>query len=1095
MKKSGSNALGLFVACGLACGVTSVVRGQASYFENFEFLSCACGGALGPISLEQEGWVFRNQSTQPGSPTFQDGTFGYEAWPSQSLWIDSRCGWPGGNNRASAWALVPAIANQRPGDAVSFRYYRGGLGVNNGSIELRYSPTGGTSTGSSATDVGDYTTLIATIGNGSAIGWLQWTGSVPGNGRLAFRFVMPPQSNEDNFSGQFYIDQLLVGTMPTNNVPLPQAGQTVHWTLAQSPLNFPEQNLTIPSGGTVIVDPGVVVNMAGNYTLTINGDVQVSPGATINVPYGGTWIVNGTASFIGTPASPVNLTGGPRTIVTGAADRIAAMPGGRVTVSHANLRTTLSAIGTGVVLADHVDVDGQDNGFFTEGQVYQPGGTIALRDATFTNGADFWTNGAYVLVDNITLEGTTFRPTRFRGGQTMYLNNFTARNNTDAPFVLTGYDYCFGPDNTITNNAFPVRLTGAGLARGTTLPLVGNTNNIVHATNGTAGGRSTWANVGLPYRVDFSDSYPEMGGRIDVEPGVTVKMGMGAYIGATFGSHLNLEGLPEAPIVFERLDPAQAWLDIWYAINSTRPRLEHVTMRGAVRAVDADETIVRVESCLFENNDRGALARNSGILRSHKSRYFNNDVGLQSSPGSVAGFGRGYIDADADTAPNWFQGNSKGLETLNQSGDADHARGNYWGHATGPTDPTNPGGQGDATPGSNIVIPYLPVPPDMNDTPPIVRLEEHSWLMEEGDKVILHWTARDNGTIQKFQVWHSTHGENPGMYLLIDDIPGTTRSWEVTVPEATPASNYPDPSAFRVVAIDNSGQEGFDEMIFRTPWLHDVSGGFHPNDVVGVKRPGEWITTCGQYVNGAFYGGFDAFLDLEADRQGYSLGGTTQTCLSGNQAMPPVSTDLARIVTWWVSGAGGRIVYDFTNYFSIRPDPIIGDAPPSVQLTNTFPLSVDGGSLVALTWSASDDESLRSFDLHASYNNGRTWHDVTHDLPGTTRSFNWQLPPSTGIDAVKVRVVAKDLRFQNTSSTSPAFAISGTAPVLCDPIDFNNDTLSPDVADIDDFLSVFAGGLCSTGTCNDMDFNNDGLFPDTLDVESLLSVFAGGACV
>ncbi len=66
---------------------------------------------------------------------------------------------------------------------------------------------------------------------------------------------------------------------------------------------------------------------------------------------------------------------------------------------------------------------------------------------------------------------------------------------------------------------------------------------------------------------------------------------------------------------------------------------------------------------------------------------------------------------------------------------------------------------------------------------------------------------------------------------------------------------------------------------------------------------------------------------------------------------------------------------------------------------------------------------------------------------------------------------------------------------VCDSIDFNGDGLFPDTADIDDFLSVFSGGPCSTGTCGDIDYNNDGLFPDTLDIDSLLSVFSGGPCL
>jgi hypothetical protein len=67
-------------------------------------------------------------------------------------------------------------------------------------------------------------------------------------------------------------------------------------------------------------------------------------------------------------------------------------------------------------------------------------------------------------------------------------------------------------------------------------------------------------------------------------------------------------------------------------------------------------------------------------------------------------------------------------------------------------------------------------------------------------------------------------------------------------------------------------------------------------------------------------------------------------------------------------------------------------------------------------------------------------------------------------------------------------------PSLCDSIDFNGDGLFPDDQDLIDFLSVLAGGACSTGTCNDIDFNNDGLFPDDNDLVAFLTVLAGGNC-
>jgi hypothetical protein len=96
-------------------------------------------------------------------------------------------------------------------------------------------------------------------------------------------------------------------------------------------------------------------------------------------------------------------------------------------------------------------------------------------------------------------------------------------------------------------------------------------------------------------------------------------------------------------------------------------------------------------------------------------------------------------------------------------------------------------------------------------------------------------------------------------------------------------------------------------------------------------------------------------------------------------------------------------------------------------------------------------------------------------VPGTT----WQGAFTTCAD-------------NNGNGTADACEPAGPT---CDSIDFNGDGLFPDTGDIDDYLSVFSGGACSTNSCGDLDFNNDGLFPDTLDIDSLLSVFSGGACL
>ncbi len=72
--------------------------------------------------------------------------------------------------------------------------------------------------------------------------------------------------------------------------------------------------------------------------------------------------------------------------------------------------------------------------------------------------------------------------------------------------------------------------------------------------------------------------------------------------------------------------------------------------------------------------------------------------------------------------------------------------------------------------------------------------------------------------------------------------------------------------------------------------------------------------------------------------------------------------------------------------------------------------------------------------------------------------------------------------------------MTGSPTCTCDALDFNDDGLFPDDADLIDFLTVLAGGPCSTSACNDIDFNNDGLLPDDADLLAFLTVLAGGNC-
>jgi hypothetical protein len=111
-----------------------------------------------------------------------------------------------------------------------------------------------------------------------------------------------------------------------------------------------------------------------------------------------------------------------------------------------------------------------------------------------------------------------------------------------------------------------------------------------------------------------------------------------------------------------------------------------------------------------------------------------------------------------------------------------------------------------------------------------------------------------------------------------------------------------------------------------------------------------------------------------------------------------------------------------------------------------------------------------------------------------SREQAWLSVGVTPVQNITVRYKASsslDLAVTNWDSNRPNQVYFNRTRV-CDSIDFNADGLFPDDNDLVDFLSVLAGGDCST--CNDIDFDNDGLFPSDDDLVAFLRVLAGGTC-
>jgi hypothetical protein len=77
--------------------------------------------------------------------------------------------------------------------------------------------------------------------------------------------------------------------------------------------------------------------------------------------------------------------------------------------------------------------------------------------------------------------------------------------------------------------------------------------------------------------------------------------------------------------------------------------------------------------------------------------------------------------------------------------------------------------------------------------------------------------------------------------------------------------------------------------------------------------------------------------------------------------------------------------------------------------------------------------------------------------------------------------------------------VTGTALLTlrtpaCNDLDFNNNGVFPEDADVVDFFDVLAGGDCPHVVFCDIDFNNNGVYPEDQDVIDFFNVLAGGEC-
>lgn len=1035
---------------------TGTVWAQADFAEDFESLAGAPFGAE-PQVLIDRGWDFRNQSQPADGAAWVPGdNFGGAPFDGSGYLTTSGLVTDFFGGQVSTWAILPDIDGLRAGDLFTVWVSGGGSASSPTHFDVRYAPSGD-ATGSGADDVGDFTQLLYSAELPIAqSGYQRVQVEVPGDGRLAMRFHAPFLRTFAGSGAIISIDTLSVG--PAGNdpcgIPIPEVGETVIWSAAAGPYMLC-QDITIPAGGRVEVEPGTTIDFSGG-TLTLEGELAA----------------------VGTGAQQIVLSG-----QNGFDPGLSILDGGQAEIRHARVATRIATNGveSGLILTDStVTGDGSltgvrpfvlvDNCFFDGGAINSLVGMVRITNTAFVGGG-FASMGGFVQLDHISIDGSLLDLRGISVDHPVLLDNIEVVNNTSGPGIrLYGPNYLIGPNVTLANNLYPLEMTlnAGGLLPGSTLPASGNINNYIPVESMGFGFDRHWADTGIPYVVDdFPANY---GGTLIVEPGTNIKFRPGAGAFIVGSAELVLQGTREEPILLESFTPGNRWFGLKW-VDDFDAKTRHTIFDGGEISVQSDGGVMDMVHSTVRNSLTGTASVTGGIVRLFGTEIIDNTIGMTTTTS-------GRIEADGFVAPSVFEGNAVAVDYNNTSG-LPFMRNNWWGDPSGPTSPLHPSGEGDVVQDLHpaAFTPFLTAPPLLDDQYPTVDMEPLYFTARAGDKVILRWTSRDDHEIVEHRI-EFADSDFPSRYQTIATLPGDATTYELTIPSFSPTNLYTTPSGIRVVAIDSVGQQDSDKSLVRVPYQEDWT--VVPQTVQtpsAVVRPSENIDFCWSPGGNA-----SAYVLLDGIAKSDSAGGSNGNCLPIGATMPYSSTDTARLLIITTFGAGGRLAYWFSDYFSIRPDDRIGDEPPAVTVTS--PAAGDtyfGTGVVPVRWDASDDEGLRSFRIQASYDGGRTWHSVVRDLPGDARSYDWRLPESAGIDDVRVRVVAVDHRFQDSSGTTGAFGIRASNPC---PADITGDGVL-DFFDISAFINAFNTNNPAA------DMNADGMF-DFFDISDFLSAFGAG---
>ncbi|HEX8281071.1 MAG TPA: hypothetical protein VF551_06820, partial [Chthoniobacterales bacterium] len=436
--------------------------------------------------------------------------------------------------------------------------------------------------------------------------------------------------------------------------------------------------VVIPLGQTVCAEPGVVVQFTSNGQLHLFGQL----------------IANGTPSdritFSAANVSPnrIEVIGTMEVRDAIIAATLNVNPGGSLLVRDSSFIRRGSVVTLGglefdyaprFVLVENSTFDSGPPHPTDNASFYVHDSVVVFRNNAVRNGASANIGKSNLLIDAVTFENAQYEGVQFTQDvrQPQYLNNLSITGAGSVGLSLELGNFELGPNVTIQGNTTPIKANG-GLLPGSNVPATGNTNNWIEITGFQH--YSVYAPFAIPYVATG-------GGRIsltEILPGVRMRL-FGDLKIETFGNpHVEVLGLPSAPITFEALDPAFKWNGLEF--HQSGDRAEYVIFDGSINGVygsDFGGNASWFSQTVWRNHNIAFNRSPFDLIYVEGTWITQNAVGVFDEGNSST------YRVSGETNPNLFENNGVGVRSLN--GALVDARFNWWNSPTGPTTPQNPG--------------------------------------------------------------------------------------------------------------------------------------------------------------------------------------------------------------------------------------------------------------------------------------------------------------------------------------------------------------------------------------------------------------------